>query len=510
MGNQPKELFRVNGVSKSYGSTKALKDVSFSINRGEIVGIVGENGAGKSTLLKIMTGVEQADSGTMVFSGNTYAPKSPKEANSLGVGMVFQEQSLITNLTVAQNIFFGEEDKFREHGFIKWSEMTRRARDILDRVAMDDIPANKKISDIQFSRRQMVEIAKVLHRASHGRESGALILLDEPTSVLSNEEIKILFGKMLDLKEAGNGVVFITHRLDEIMEVCDRIFVFKDGRNVCDMEVADASEEILYEKMVGKSSSCEYYKCDKQIPHGKNLLIDAKNIGSYGNCRDVSFTLHEGEIMGICGVVGSGKETLCGIISGDEPHTSGELRINGKVQHFSSPHKALLEKIVCVPTERRVEGQVGIASIEDNIIYSNMERITKHGFISNKMQRKIADEWIHNLNIKCQGPTQAIENLSGGNAQKVVFARVLSSDARIIVLNNPTRGVDVGAKEEIYDIIRSASARGIGIIVLGDTLDECIGLSHKILVMKDGLVTKEFDAPAFDKPEQIDIIQFMM
>lgn len=510
MESKVKELFKATGISKSYTTTKALQNVNFFVNSGEIVGLVGENGAGKSTLLKIMMGVEQPDSGEMKVLDNTYAPKNPKEANALGVGMVFQEQSLITNLTVAQNIFFGEENKFRKNGFINWSEMNRQARSILDRLGMSDIPVNKKISDIQFSRRQMVEIAKVLHRASNGRESNALILLDEPTSVLSGDEIKLLFEKARGLKAAGNGVVFITHRLDEIMELCDRIFVLKDGKNVCDMNATDASEGILYEKMVGKSSSSEFYKCDKQKAPKENILIEAKSIGRYGYCKDISFTLHEGEILGICGTVGSGKETVCSIISGDLAHTSGELKINGKVQKFNSPYKALKEKIVCVPTERRVEGQVGIASIEDNIIYSNMKSIKRHSLLSSKLQRSKANEWIKNLNIKCQGPWQAMENLSGGNAQKVVFARVLSSDAKIIVLNHPTRGVDVGAKEEIYDIIRNATAKGIGIILLGDTLEECIGLSHKILVMRDGIITMEYDAPPEKKPEQVDIIQYMV
>ncbi len=504
------KLFSAENISKSYDSTKALQNVCFSISKGEVVGLVGENGAGKSTLLKIIMGVAQADEGTMEIEGKPFAPKNPKQANQLGVGMVFQEQSLITNLTVSQNIFFGEEKQFQSGPLINWGKMDTAATEILNKIGLQDIPATKKISDIQFSRRQMVEIAKVLHRASHGRDDGALILLDEPTSVLNGEEIKVLFDRVRALRDSGNGVVFISHRLDEVLEICDSIFVFKDGKNVCQLSREEATEAVLYEKMVGKSSSAEFYRVNKQTVPQEKVLVEAENIGLYGYCKNISFTLNAGEIMGICGVVGSGKENLCAMIAGDEAITSGTLRVNGKIANFSSPNKALKAKILSIPTERRVEGQIGIASIMDNITYSNIEGISKSGLISKKLENEVAEKWIKDLNIKCQGPKQPIENLSGGNAQKVVFARVLSSPADIIILNHPTRGVDVGAKEEIYEIIRSATDAGKGIILLGDTLEECIGLSNKLLVMKDGLVTQVFHADPENKPTQVDIIQYMM
>ena len=505
-----KTLLTVSGVSKTYGTTKALSKVDFDINKGEVIGLVGENGAGKSTLLKIIMGVEQPDEGDMQFMGAPYTPKNPRDANEYGVGMVFQEQSLITNLTVAQNIFFGHEKEFKKCGLIDWKEMAVKARGVLDKLGLDNINPNKKISDIQFSRRQMIEIVKVLNRVSHGRESGALILLDEPTSVLNAEEIETLYEKVREMKEADNGVVFISHRLSEVMNICDRIFVFKDGQNVCEMPTEEASEAILYEKMVGKSSAKEFYRNEMQKPAGKKVLVKAEHVSAFGLFHDVSFELHEGEILGVCGVVGSGKESLTSVIAGDIKHSSGKLVVDGRERTYSSPHKALKDGIINIPTERRVEGQIGISSIEDNMIYSNVEKVSKNGLVSRKLQRQQAEQWIEHLRIKCQGPEQHMEGLSGGNAQKVVFARVLGSDSKIIVLNHPTRGVDVGAKEEIYEIIREASAKGIGIILLGDTLDESIGLAHKLIVMKDGFVTEVVDAPADNKPEQIDILRHMM
>lgn len=505
-----KVLFTCKGISKNYDSTKALQDVSFTVNKGEIVGLVGENGAGKSTLMKIMQGVEKANAGEMTMNGKPYAPQNPKKANALGVGMVFQEQSLITNLTVAQNIFFGEEKKFRKAGIIDWKKMNREARAILDELELTDMSCTQKIGSIQFSRRQMVEIAKVLSRASQDNGGSSLILLDEPTSVLNSEEIKILFDRMKMLKAAGNGVVFISHRLDEIMEISDKIVVFKDGKSVCELAKEEANESIIYEKMIGKNSSSEFYRVNKQSKPQEKVLIEAQGLGLYGYFKDVSFTLRAGEVVGIYGVVGSGKENLCSVLAGDEKHTGGTLKVSGKVVNFSSPYKALKSGISCIPTERRVEGQVGIATIRENISYACMDKLCCNALISKKKDRELSDKWIQNLKIKCVGSEQPVENLSGGNAQKVVFARVLSSNANVIILNHPTRGIDVGAKEEIYEIIRSATARGIGIILLGDTLDECIGLSNKILVMKDGLVTKIFDAEPDNKPNQLDIIQHMM
>ncbi|HVI40974.1 MAG TPA: sugar ABC transporter ATP-binding protein [Anaerovoracaceae bacterium] len=503
-------LFTCQGICKNYDSTKALQDVSFSVNKGEIVGLVGENGAGKSTLMKIMQGVEKANAGEMTMNGKPYTPQNPKKANALGVGMVFQEQSLITNLTVAQNIFFGEEARFKKAGIIDWRQMNREARAILDELELNDLSCTHKVGNIQFSRRQMVEIAKVLCRATQNNDGSSLILLDEPTSVLNADEIEILFDRIKRMKEADNGIVFISHRLDEVMQISDKIVVFKDGKSVCELTREEANETIIYEKMIGKNSSSEFYRVNKQTLPQEKVLIEAEDLGLFGYFKGVSMKLHAGEVIGIYGVVGSGKENLCSVLGGDEKHTGGTLKVSGKVVNFSSPYKALKAGISCIPTERRVEGQVGITTIRENISYSCMDKLCGRALISKKKDRELANGWIRDLKIKCVGSEQAVENLSGGNAQKVVFARVLSSDADVIILNHPTRGIDVGAKEEIYEIIRAATKRGIGIILLGDTLDECIGLSSKIMVMKDGLVTKTFDAEPGNKPDQIDIIQNMM
>ena len=508
---EDKMMFQAIDINKTYESTHALNNVSIDIPRGKVVGLVGENGAGKSTLMKIILGLEQPDSGDMYRNGEEYAPTSPLAANRQGVGMVFQEQSLITNLTVAQNLFLGWEEKFKKGPFVDWTKMNAEAQLLLDSFDLGDISAKKKVSELGFSRRQMVEIAKVLNIASiNAGEGGALILLDEPTSVLNDEEIRMLFANVRKITQAGNSAIFVSHRLDEVMSLCDVIYVMKDGKNVCTISQAEATEEKLYQAMVGKSTSSEYYKVNRQTQPQDEVLLEAKNLALFGYFKNVSFTLHKGEILGIMGSVGSGKEALVDVITGIEKETSGELYVKGNRMSFSSPAKALEAGIMHVPENRREEGQFDGLSIQKNIGISSLDHMKRRGLIDNRQEEETAEKWIKDINIKCASRLQPIGALSGGNAQKVIFARAFSSKSAIVVLNHPTRGVDVGAKAEIYDIIRSATDTGIGIILLADTFDECIGLSSKVFTMKDGLVTKCFDAAPGNKPEQADIIQYMV
>lgn len=505
-----KLLFKAEDISKIYPGTKALQGVSMDIYEGEVIGLVGENGAGKSTLLKIIMGVEPPTSGTMWMSGKDYVPQNPREANEHGVGMVFQEQSLITNLTVGQNIFFGKEKQFKTMGLANWKKMYREAAKVLEDIDIKNIKPDKKVSELDFARRQMVEVAKVLNSARSAGNRKSLILLDEPTSVLNDEEIKQLFREVKKLKDEGNAVIFVSHRLDEVIEISDRIYVFKDGKNVGIISQEEVNEFKLYEMMVGRTSSGEYYKVERQANAGEKAVLEVNGLGLKGAFKDVSFKLHQSEVVGICGVVGSGKEDLCAVICGDERPTSGEFLIDGKKAVFSSPCDALNAGIISIPKERREEGIVGILSIYENISLSNLKMVMKNGLISRKKQEEQSKEWIKKLSIKCSGYKELVCQLSGGNAQKVVFARILASGCRILILNHPTRGVDVGAKEEIYSLIRDITANGMSVILLGDTLDECIGLSSRILVMKDGLVTSEFDAPKGGKPSELDIVKYMM
>ena len=506
-----KLLMAIRGVTKQYPGTLALNDINMEVYAGEVLGLIGENGAGKSTLMKIMIGAETATSGTLEMHGKPYAPHTPIEAMKLGCGMVFQEQSLIMNLTVAQNIFIGREETYVKRGLVDTRRMNDDAEKVLQGLEITNIKAGTRVNRLDFADRQMVEIAKVFDSVGANGGEGSIILLDEPTSVLSDKEIQQLFRHVRRLCQQGNAVIFVSHKLDEVMEIADRICVFKDGCKVDEMPNVNLDEGILYEKMVGKTASGEYYHVPRQRVPEKDVVLELRKLCKRGYFADVDIQLHRGEILGICGVVGSGKEDLCAVICGDEDPTSGEIVVGGRPLKLTSPCKARKEaSILSVPRERRVEGIIGELSAYENICMSNFDAVREKGVISDRKARAQAEKYVKELSIKLAGVNQKVGRLSGGNAQKVVFARILASDCDILILDHPTRGVDVGAKTEIYSIIRDIADQGKSLIVLGDTLDETIGLSNRVAVMKDGEITRMFDAPPDAKPEQVDIVKYMM
>ena len=508
---EKKLLFSARNITKTFYGTQALKGVDLDVHEGEIVGLVGENGAGKSTLLKIIIGVQPQTSGEMTMHGKPFAPGDPMQANKAGIGMVFQEQSLIVNLSVGQNLFFGHEKDFMKHGVVNWKKMYEESKRVLEEVNCGYISPKKKVIDLNFATRQMVEIAKVVNLTKSGHDNEkCLILLDEPTSVLNESEVQNLFVEMKKLAAKGHGVVFVSHHLDEVLEISDRIYVYKDGENAGNMDTKDATEAKLYEAMVGRGSTTEYYHLAEQKKAQEEVVLETKDMGLSGVFKHCNIKLHKGEILGICGVVGSGKEEICSVVCGDVKPTSGELYVKGKKADYSSPAQALKDGILMIPMERHAEGIVRAMSVADNMALSNATLLSEHGIVSKKKINDQADAWIKTLRIKTSGKDAELISLSGGNQQKVVFARALASEADIIILNHPTRGVDVGAKEEIYALTREVVAQGKSVILLGDTLDECIGMSNRVIVMKDGLITGEFQADAGEKPSQVSIVTLMM
>lgn len=506
-----KLLFSAKNITKSFHGTQALKGVVLDVYEGEVIGLIGENGAGKSTLMKIIIGVQPQTSGEMSLRGIPFKPHDPLEANSQGIGMVYQEQSLITTLSVGQNIFFGHEKEFMRMGTVNWKKMYKEAEKVLAEVGCEDINPRKKVIDLNFATRQMVEIAKVVNVTKEASgDNKCLILLDEPTSVLNETEVKRLFTEIRKLTAKGHSVIFVSHRLDEVLEISDRVYVYKDGQNAGNMDIAEATEARLYELMVGHETTTEYYHLDKQIVPEKEVVLEAKDLGCWGKFKHVNFQLHKGEILGFCGVVGSGKEEICSVLCGDEKPTSGELAVNGKRVNYSAPAQGLKDGILMIPMERMVEGVIRGLSVEDNIALSNAKKLKKGGMVSRKRVSDQALDWIKKLRIKTSGKEELVIQLSGGNQQKVVFARALASEADILILNHPTRGVDVGAKEEIYGLIRDMAAEGKSVILLGDTLDECISMSNRVLIMRDGLITGELDAAVDSKPSQVTIISMMV
>ena len=374
-------LFSAKDITKTFGGTQALKGVELEIHPGEIVGLVGENGAGKSTLLKIIIGAQPQTSGTMSFHGAPYEPKTPMDANKAGVGMVFQEQSLIVTLNVAQNIFFGHEKDFRKAGVINWAKMNRAAAEVLAAVDITNISPTKKVSDLNFATRQMVEIAKVMNVTKQSGSEHCLILLDEPTSVLNEAEVENLYKQMRKIAAQGHAVIFVSHHLNEILEVTDRIYVYKDGTSVGSLDTRDADEAKLYEMMVGQSTTTEYYHLDRQTVPQDDVLLEAKDLGLHGILQACQLPASPGRVLGLCGVVGSGAEEVCEVLCGDEKPSFGEISVRGRAVRFRSPKQALREGILMIQRSACLRHRLYL-SVEDNIALSNAKQMAKGPFVS--------------------------------------------------------------------------------------------------------------------------------
>jgi ribose transport system ATP-binding protein len=500
-------MFAANGISKSFVGTHALKNVDIEIRPNEVVGLIGENGAGKSTLMRILAGTHRPDSGTLTLDGQPLRLRNARDAAGHGIGMVFQEQSLLLNMTVAENIYLGQEHQFTRFGIVNWRAMNDASRRQLAKIGVD-IDVTARASGLTFAARQMVELAKAL-TLEESVDRPLVILLDEPTSVLSASDIDVLFARVKSLKSRAS-FVFVSHRLEEVLRISDRVYTMKDGAVVAEHRSRDVTAPALHEIMVGRGLHTEYYKESKQGAPRSEVIVEASKLGVAGAFHDVSFKIHAGEIIGIAGVVGSGREEITRTIGGFLPQTEGALKIKGDPVRFTSPEQAVRKSIGYIPRERRVEGLVMFLSVAENITLADLSCVMRGGAINYKQERKLALDWIKKLRIKTPGPDAACRKLSGGNQQKVVLARWMTAGSQILILDHPTRGLDVGAKEEVYDLVRDLSAQGIAILLISDTLDETIGLSHRVLVMRDGEVTAEFDASRGKKPDQVELLREMV
>src|SRR6218665_1124811 len=497
-------MLLLKNITKRFPGVLALDDVSIEIRPNEIVGLIGENGAGKSTLMKLLTGAYRQDAGAMTLNGKPLVIRNPRDATSKGIAMVYQEQSILPNLTVAENLFLGREKDFVALGRLNWSKLERAARKDLATVHLDIDPLTL-CEDLSFGQRQMVELARALSLASHGTP---IILLDEPTSMLEAAEIKILFRLVAELKSRAS-FVFVSHRLDELLSLSDRVYVMKDGKVVADMPAADASAAQLHALMVGRSQHSEYYRESLQKPCRSEVALSVRHASLGHAFKEVSFEVHGGEVFGVAGVVGSGREELCRVIEGLEPLDSGEINV-GTTRLRPQAHHAVALGIGYVPCERKVEGLVMQMSVAQNLTLPRLRAVSRGGVIHKASERSMANEWIHRLHIKTPGPDASCRNLSGGNQQKVVLAKWRFAGSRILVLDHPTRGLDVGAKEEVYQLIRELTAEGVAVVLTGDTLEEILGLSHRVMVMRDGRVQTILPCEVGHKPSQVEVIEHMV
>ena len=471
------QLLDMQNISKSFGTNRVLQNVHFDLNNGEVHALIGENGAGKSTLMKILMGIYTADSGNIKIHGRETAFSGPSQALNAGVAMIHQELNPILDMSVAENIFMGKEK--RKGVFTDKKGQEKEAAKYLEMLGVHISPS-KLMRTLDVSQMQMVEIAKTL---SYGAK---IIIMDEPTSAITDSEVERLFQNIEKLKKQGIGIIYISHKMDELFKIADRITVLRDGQYVLTSSINDITPQQLIRSMVGREIS-EIYPEHKSTA-GK-VLLSVRHAGRKGEFNDISFDLHSGEKLGIAGLMGAGRTELVMALFGATRLTEGEIVVEGEKVDLKSPADAIRHRIALVTEDRKFYGLNLMASVEDNIISMIEKKISSCGFYNKRKGKRYAEEMINKLNIKVTSPKQLTKNLSGGNQQKVVLAKWLLNDPDIIIFDEPTRGIDVGAKAEIYKIIEDLACEGKGIIVISSEMPELIGLSHRMIVLHEGEMT---------------------
>jgi len=496
-------------ISKSFLDVKALQEVNLSINENEIVGLAGENGAGKSTLVKILAGVYKADRGKISIDDKDIYINNPQDAKKHGIGIVFQEQSILKNMTVCENLFLGQEKFFLNFGILSKERMLKEASEILAELDIDIMPT-RNANTLNFVQREMIEIARNIWLSRRSNARVPIILLDEPTTALEQNDIKFLFQKLNEIKK-HTAIIFISHRLEEIVTLCDRVYILKDGKNVGCFNKDDVSENLLRSKMVGKELVGEFYQSSMQRKAGEKVVLELKGCSKKHAFYDVSFQLKEGEILSICGTVGSGKEALCKAIFGITKFDSGDVYIDGVdvTGRINSPMDAFNKGIGYIPEDRRNEGLILNLPIFENITLTVLKKLESHGMISRKKQFEVTEKIVKKIDIRSASITALCKNLSGGNQQKAVLGKWLLSGNKILVMSHPTRGVDVGAKQQIYTLMREMANDGMSLITMGDSFEEDIGLANRIIIMKDGKIMIIIDANE-SKPTPVDLIKYIV
>ncbi|USQ80486.1 sugar ABC transporter ATP-binding protein [Ornithinimicrobium faecis] len=507
-GDAPPAL-EVRGLVKHYPGVKALDGVDLFVREHEVLGLAGENGAGKSTLLKALVGIVRPDAGEIWVRGEKVKLRSVVDAANHGIGMVFQEQSLVPNLTAAENIVLGSEGPGVRRGLYRWDTMRRLAQEQLDKIGSPIDPL-ARTDTLSFADRQMVEIAKVLRieeRTSHP----PVIILDEPTSVLESKEIETLFTQVRRLREFAS-VIFVSHRLDEVLDVCDRVAVLRGGQSVGEVPTHGADPGVLHQMMIGSTGSEDHYHDTAIERPGERREPRLVVRGLSGKTfQDVNFEVGAGEILGIVGVHGSGREDVCRALFGAEPTSCGEVTLDGRKLELTGTRAACAAGVGYIPSERKVEGMVGPMSVADNMTLSKQKSRCAGPIVVPRKQAALVDSWIERLSIRTPNRGTAIQRLSGGNQQKVVLARwLVAGDVRLLLLDHPTRGLDIGARSEVYRLMRELANAGVATVLLADSLEEAIGMSDRILVMSDGRATTEVACPSGGKPTPLDLVREMV
>ncbi|MBP3210417.1 MAG: sugar ABC transporter ATP-binding protein [Oscillospiraceae bacterium] len=470
-------LLEMKGIEIEFPGVKALDKVDFSVNAGEIHALLGENGAGKSTLIKCLTGVHHMDAGTILFDGKEIRPNSPQEAFSMGISTVYQEINLCPNLTVAENIFVGRQPM--KGGMINWKEINRRAKELMSRFHMD-IDVTRPLNNYSTAIQQMVSIARAVDI------DAKILILDEPTSSLDDNEVQLLFNVMRELKAEGMGIIFITHFLDQIFAVSDRMTILRNGTLVGTYNTTDITKLQLVTLMIGKDIDVIFNLKRAHVDPNAPEMLRTENLGTPGQIQNVNLSMKKGELLGFAGLLGSGRTETAELIFGAVPATEGTEDINGKRVSIKKPLDAIKAKLAFCPEDRKRDGIIGDLSIRENIALALQAR---RGFlhpISRQEQNELADKYIKLLSIATPDAEKKIGDLSGGNQQKVILARWMATQPDLLILDEPTRGIDVGAKAEIQRLMLEMCNDGVSVIFISSELEEIIRCSNRIIVMRDG------------------------
>lgn len=468
-------LVKAVNVSKEFPGVKALQNMNFELKKGEVHALLGENGAGKSTFVKILSGIYKEDAGNLYVEGKPVSIDTPKIARQLKISVIHQELNLCPHLTVAQNIFLGRENC--KHGAIDEKTQNKETQKILKRFNLG-IKSTDKVKDLPVSKQQMVEIAKAIST------NAKIFIMDEPTSALTESEIEELFAIIHKLKSEGCGIIYISHRLEELKEIADSVTVLRDGVYIKTLKYKDTTLEELIALMVGREIDEKFPRVE--VARGEKIF-EVKNLNQKDKLKNISFELYKGEILGFAGLMGAGRTELMRAIFGADAKDSGEISLMGKKVDINSPHDAIKSRIVYVPEDRKHDGLALGMSVANNITLASMDKVSNNlGIIDSKMERTKSQKIVSELRIKTPSLNQKAGNLSGGNQQKIVVGKWLLGKPQIFIFDEPTRGIDVGAKIEIYNVLNDLKQKGIGVIVVSSELPELLGISDRILVMCEG------------------------
>jgi ABC-type sugar transport system ATPase subunit len=483
-------LLEMTGITKSFPGVKALSGVDFRLRAGEVHALIGENGAGKSTLIKILTGVHRKDAGEIQLNGQTIEPTSSLDAQKLGISSIYQELNLIPSLSVAENVFIGREPRNR-FGLIDWKKIKARAREMLRSAGLkEEIDVTQHLSRYSTSIQQMVAIARAVSI------DAKVIVMDESTSSLNEKEVQNLFDVVRNLQAKGIAVVFISHRLDELFAICDRMTVLRDGQLVGEYPTEGLTKLKLVSAMIGRDASsimASHKQYSDELAASRDYLCEASHLKSGTKVVDVNLSVKRGEVLGLSGLLGSGRTETAQVLFGDVVAESGEVRFKGEKQSLRKPGDAIEKGIGFCPEDRKVNGIVPHMSVLDNITLVLLPKLAKNGVVSSKDQREVAAEFVKRLGIKTPDLNQKICNLSGGNQQKVLLARWLCTNPSLMILDEPTRGIDVGAKSEIESVVADLAQRGIGVLMISSELEELTRGCDRIVILRDGRSIREIE-----------------